>query len=110
MVASHSDYPVSPSFSAPWTMCFGSIGYRPSHGEEVVRHPEECLTREDTLRALTINVAHMWHEEQRMGSLEVGKLANLTVFDSDFLRDDFAVVEKSKCLATFVDGEQVYKA
>jgi hypothetical protein len=42
-----------------------------------------------------------------MGSLEIGKLANITVFDSDFLRDDLAEVETAKCLATFVDGELV---
>ena len=52
----------------------------------------------------------MWHEENRMGSLETGKLANLTVFDKDFMKDDFAEIEKAKCLATYVDGELVYKA
>ncbi|MCR5758265.1 MAG: amidohydrolase family protein, partial [Selenomonas sp.] len=58
--------------------------------------------------ALTINVAYMWHEEERMGSLEVGKLANLTVFNQDFMKDDFADIEQAKCLATFVDGKKVY--
>ena len=70
----------------------------------------KCICRKDTLRAITINVAHMWHEENRMGSLETGKLANLTVFDKDFMRDDFADIENAKCLATYVDGELVYKA
>ena len=51
-----------------------------------------------------------WHEENRMGSLEPGKLANITVFDNDFMKDDFAEMEKAKCLATYVDGELVYKA
>ena len=49
-------------------------------------------------------------EEDRMGSLEVGKLANMAVFDKDFLKDDLADIENARCLATFVDGEQVYKA
>ena len=52
----------------------------------------------------------MWHEEERMGSLTTGKLANLTVFDRDFMKDDFEDIENAKCLATFVDGEMVYKA
>lgn len=50
----------------------------------------------------------MWHEEERMGSLETGKLANLTVFDKNFMRDDFKDTENAKCLATYVDGELVY--
>ncbi|MCR5502043.1 MAG: hypothetical protein K6F53_03460, partial [Lachnospiraceae bacterium] len=28
VVMSHSDYPVSPTFSAPWTICLGAIGYQ----------------------------------------------------------------------------------
>lgn len=110
VVGSHSDYPVSPYFSVPHSVCYGAIGYLPSHGLERLRHQDQCLSRKDTLKALTINVAYMWHEEERMGSLATGKLANITVFDRDFLKDDFADIEKAKCLATFVDGEQVYKA
>lgn len=110
VVGSHSDYPVSPNFSVPETVCFGATGYLPSHGAERIRHADQCLSREDTLKALTINVAYMWHEENRMGSLATGKLANIAVFDTDFLKDDFKDIEKAKCLATFVDGELVYKA
>ncbi len=110
VVASHSDYPVSPVISVPASVCLGASGYLPSFGKDKVRNEAECLTREDTLRALTINAAYTWHEEHRMGSLTVGKLANLAVFDKDFMRDDFAEIEQAKCLATFVDGEQVYKA
>ncbi len=105
-----SQYPVSVSFSAPWAVCLGATRYLPSNGIEMQRNPDQCISRLDALKAVTTNVAYMWHEEDRMGSLAVGKLANMAVFDSDFLEDDFAVVEKSKCLATFVDGEQVYKA
>ena len=109
VVGSHSDYPVSPYFSAAHTVCYGALGYLPSHGQERLRHQAELISRKDTLKALTVNVAYMWHEENRMGSLATGKLANLTVFDCDFLKDDFEDIERAKCLATFVDGEQVYK-
>lgn len=109
VVMSHSDYPVSPTFSAPWTICLGAIGYQPSNGEKMLRHKDQCISRLDTLKAITTNVAYSWHEEDRMGSLEIGKLANLTVFDKDFLQDDLTEVENAKCLATFVDGKLVYK-
>ncbi len=109
VVVSHSDYPVSTSFSAPWAVCLGATRYLPSNGIKMQRNPDQCISRLDALKAITTNVAYMWHEEDRMGSLEVGKLANITVFDKDFMRDDFADIEKAKCLATFADGEQVYK-
>ncbi len=52
----------------------------------------------------------MWHEEDRMGTISVGKLANFVVMDRDFMHDDFADIEKAVCLATIVDGDIVYKA
>ncbi len=110
VVLSHSDFPVSPTFSAPWTICLGTAGYLPSNGKEMMRHEDQNISRLDTLKAITTNVAYSWHEEDRMGSLEIGKLANMTVFDKDFLKDDLEDVENAKCLATFVDGQLVYKA
>ncbi|MCR5732568.1 MAG: amidohydrolase [Sphaerochaetaceae bacterium] len=110
VIVSHTDYPASTALSAPWAICLGTIGYLPSNGEEMCRHPDQNISRMETMKALTTNVAYSWHEEANMGSLEVGKLANIAVFDKDFLKDDLAEVEKSKCLATFVDGKQVYKA
>lgn len=110
VIASHSDYPVSPAFSVPQAVCLGAAGYLPSRGKELIRHADQCPSRLDILKALTVNVAYMWHEENHMGSLAIGKLANIAVFDKDFLKDDFAAIENAKCLATFVDGELVYRA
>ncbi len=110
VVVSHSDFPVSPAFSIPQTICYGNIRYLPSSGKEMQRkNVEECIGRMETLKAVTTNVAYSWHAEDRMGSLEVGKLANIAVFDKDFLKDDFEEIEKAQCLATFVDGEVVYE-
>jgi predicted amidohydrolase YtcJ len=71
---------------------------------------EEAITREQSLRAMTINVARQFHQEHRMGSIEFGKIANMTVFDCDFLHDDIEKVGKANIIATIVDGEEVYKA
>jgi predicted amidohydrolase YtcJ len=37
-------------------------------------------------------------------------LANMTVYDCDFLHDDIEKVAEAKLVATIVDGEEVYKA
>ena len=70
---------------------------------------KEAITREQSLRALTINVAYAWHEEHRLGSIEFGKIANMTVYDCDFLHDDIEKVAQANLIATIVDGEEVYK-
>lgn len=110
VVTSHTDFPVSPVFSVPLAFCIGVQRYLPSTGKSWLRNEDQCISRKDALKAMTTNVAYMWHAEDRMGSLEIGKLANFTVFNKDFMKDDLAEVENAKCLATFVDGKQVYKA
>ena len=73
------------------------------------RNVKEAINREQSLRAMTINVARQWHQEHRMGSIEFGKIANMTVFDCDFLHDDIEKVAQANIVATIVDGEEVFK-
>jgi predicted amidohydrolase YtcJ len=59
---------------------------------------------------MTVNVAHAWRQEHRLGSIEFGKIGNMTVCDCDFLHDDIEKVVQANIIATIVDGEEVYKA
>lgn len=108
VVASHSDYPVSPAFSAVQAFLMGVLKKLPSYPDEYIRNIDQAISRYEALKTLTGNVAYMWHEEERMGSISLGKIANFTVFDRDFMHDDFADIEQASCLATIVDGEEVY--
>ena len=110
VVANHSDYPVSPLFSAVQAFCYGVLKKLPSDPDDYIRNIDQAISRHEALKTLTSNVAYMWHEEDRMGTISVGKLANFAVLDKDFMRDDMSEIEKASCLATIVDGEEVYKA
>ncbi|WP_029200819.1 amidohydrolase [Oribacterium sp. NK2B42] len=110
VVANHSDYPVSPLFSAIQAFCYGVLKKLPSDPDDYIRNIDQALTRHEALKTLTSNVAYMWHEEDRMGSISIGKIANFVVMDKDFMHDDMSEIEKARCLATIVDGEEVYKA
>ena len=59
---------------------------------------------------MTINVARQFHQEHRLGSIEFGKIANMTVYDIDFLHDDIEKVALANLIATIVDGEEVFKS
>jgi predicted amidohydrolase YtcJ len=74
------------------------------------RNIKEAITRKQSLQAITINVARQFHQEHRIGSIEFGKLANMTVYDCDFLHDDAEKIVQANLVATIVDGEEVYKA
>ena len=109
----HSDYPVSPSFNIPISIYMAETRALPKgmlDGADTRHNVKEAISREQSLRALTINVAHAWHQEHRLGSIEFGKIANMTVYDCDFLHDDIEKVAQANLIATLVDGKEVYKA
>ena len=108
----HSDYPVSPMINISLSIYTAETRAFPQilMSGDTQRNIKEAITREQSLRALTINVARQWHLENLMGSIEFGKLGNMTVYDCDFLHDDIEKVAQAKIVATIVDGEEVYKA
>ena len=110
VVANHSDYPVSPLFSAVQAFCLGVLRKLPSQPDDRIRNADQAISRYESLKALTSNVAYMWHEEDRMGTISMGKLANFVVMDKDFMHDEMSDIENAKCIATIIDGEIVYKA
>lgn len=109
----HSDYPVSPSFSIQNSIFMAETRELPPgfvEGIDTSNNIKEAITRKQSLQALTINVARQWHQEHRLGSIEFGKIANMTVYDCDFLNDDIDKVAAANLVATIIDGEEVYKA
>ncbi len=112
-VVFHSDYPISAQMDINRSIYMAELRALPEKdlgGMTTQRNAKEAITREQALRAMTINVARAWRQENRMGSIEFGKLANMTVFDCDFLHDDIEKVAEANIIATIVDGEEVYKA
>lgn len=110
VIAFHTDYPVSQHVNIPNSIHTAVLRRNPGTDESCARKADEFVTRYQALEALTKNVAYMWHEEDNLGTLEIGKIANMSVYDSDFLKDDMEKVGNSKLVCTIVDGEIVYKA
>jgi predicted amidohydrolase YtcJ len=73
-------------------------------------HPEEALSREQAIRFYTINNAYLMFLEDKVGSLEAGKLADFIVLDRDLLTCPVDDIRDAKCLRTYVGGKLVYKA
>lgn len=73
-------------------------------------HPEQRVTREQALKMFTIWAAYAAFEEKIKGSIEPGKLADLTVLSSDIMRVPEAEIPKTRCLMTVIHGEVVHNA
>ncbi len=73
-------------------------------------HPEEALSREQAIRFYTIHNAWLMRSETEIGSLEVGKRADLIRIDRDLLTGPVDQIRNTIVLATWVDGVQVFAA
>jgi predicted amidohydrolase YtcJ len=68
---------------------------------------ENALSREETLRGMTIWAAYSNFEEKEKGSLEVGKWADLVLFDKDLMKVDENQMVKLKPSQVFLKGVKV---
>ncbi len=73
-------------------------------------HPEEAVTREQALKMFTIWPAFAAFQEKDRGSLEVGKLADLTVLSADIMKIPAPEILQTRCLMTVIGGEVVFEA
>ncbi|MBK7713668.1 MAG: amidohydrolase [Bacteroidales bacterium] len=99
--ATSSINPYNP-FLAMWTM----VTRTTERGNQITA--SEALTREEALKAYTINNAYASFEESLKGSIEPGKLADLVVLSDDILTCPEDKIKEIKSLLTILDGKVIY--
>jgi predicted amidohydrolase YtcJ len=72
--------------------------------------PEERITVEDAVRAYTHGSAYAAFSDDRVGTLEVGKLADLAVLSQDIFSADPLAIGKTRVTMTMVGGKIVFRA
>jgi hypothetical protein len=77
----------------------------PSGGYQI----ENALSRKEALRGMTIWAATANFEEKEKGSLEKGKFADFIILDKDIMVIDAKEILKTSVLATYINGERVYR-
>jgi predicted amidohydrolase YtcJ len=71
---------------------------------------DQIISRADALRAFTINGAYLSFEEDKKGSIEIGKFADLAVLSADLLTVPADEVRDIRVLMTVVGGITVFKS
>ncbi|HSH39489.1 MAG TPA: amidohydrolase family protein, partial [Chthoniobacterales bacterium] len=66
--------------------------------------------REQALKMFTVWPAFAAFEEKERGTIETGKLADLTVLSADIMKIPEAEILKTRCVMTVIGGEVVYEA
>ncbi len=71
---------------------------------------ENALTREQTIRGMTIWAAKAGFQEKEIGSLEPGKKADFILLSADLMKIPESAILDTKVRATYLGGKCVYKA
>ena len=90
----------------PFQSMWSIIARTTERGSNIV--PEEALSREQALRMFTINNAYASFEENRKGSIEPGKFADLAILSQNIFSCPEDSIKETKVLMTIVDGKIVY--
>ncbi len=72
-------------------------------------NPEERVTLPTVLAMYTINAAYAMHQEDKTGSLEAGKFADLIVLDRNLFQIPVKDISETRVLWTLLEGKEVYR-
>jgi predicted amidohydrolase YtcJ len=70
---------------------------------------EEAVDVRTALRSFTLWAAHQMFLEKKTGSIEVGKYADIAVWDTDLYSADPEAIKNMQCRMTLLEGEIVYR-
>jgi predicted amidohydrolase YtcJ len=83
---------------------------RPGFPDDEAFVPRQRISVHDALRAYTINAAYQLRKEHDLGSIEVGKRADLVVLGSDLFRVDPQEIHQVPVMLTMMDGRITFDA
>ena len=107
-IVNGTDVPVEPL--NPLACFYAAVSRKTLTGEpEGGFEPEEKMTREQALRSYTLDAAYSSFQDQVLGSIEVGKLADFTIFSKDIMTIEEAEILKTEVVMTLVGGQVVYQ-
>ncbi|MBA55487.1 MAG: amidohydrolase [Pseudomonadales bacterium] len=104
----HSDFMVTDPL--PLHMIEMAVTRRTWKEPDYVLAPQERISVESAIRAITSEAAWQLFSEKEIGSLEVGKFADLVILDKDPRKVPTDTIKNIKVLETWMDGKQVYRA
>ncbi|PJG59550.1 amidohydrolase [Aeromonas cavernicola] len=104
-VTNHTDFVVAPLDQL--FMLWSAVN-RQSRGGEVFG-ADQRISPLEGLKAMTINVAHQYREEDRKGTLTVGKLADMVILDNNPLKVAPMAIKEIQVLETIKEGTTIYR-
>lgn len=92
----------------PLDAAFAAVTRRTASGATLGN--EHRISLEEALKGYTLTAAAAIHKEKDLGSLEVGKQADMVILENDPLKVEIDALPEIKVKETWIAGEQVYAA
>ena len=70
---------------------------------------DQCISTYDALKGITIHAAYQYHEEDRKGTLEAGKNADMVILDKNPLKVDKKEIKDIRIIQTICKGTVKYQ-
>jgi hypothetical protein len=90
----------------PWVWIYHMTTGKTSYGEPILA--DQAITRMEALRITTLGTAWDARDEDELGSIEPGKLADVVVLSEDYLTVPDEELRDLKSVLTLIGGEIVY--
>lgn len=106
VAASNSDYGGGPWHGNPILGIYAMVTRRTEGGDTI--GPNQAIDVKQAIRTYTINGAYASFDEDRLGSIEEGKLADMIVLSGDITSVDVEEIKDIRVLTTIMDGKAVH--
>ena len=105
VVTNGTDAPVEDV--SPVASFYASVVRKPADGSEFF--PEQKMSREEALKTYTLNVAYSAFQENELGSITKGKLADIVVLSDDIMTIPENEIPATKVVYTILGGKVVFR-
>lgn len=108
IIAGGSDFPVEPA--EPLFGLHAAVTRQDRNNQPLGGwYMNEGVSREAALKMFTLDAAYSAHQEQQIGSIEVGKQADFILLEQDYFSVKSEAIWDMNILQTWVAGKRIYK-
>lgn len=93
----------------PFRTVYAAVTRKDDDGVPTGHNPWEAISLPDALKAYTIEASRVYHAEERMGSLEEGKDADLIVLERNLFAIPPEEIQNVTVFATYFEGKKIYQ-
>ncbi|MCI5648815.1 MAG: amidohydrolase family protein [Fusicatenibacter sp.] len=106
-IAIGTDYPVVTI--NPFVTLYAAVTRKDDEGIPTGHNPWEKLELNQAIRAYTLGAAKVYHADDKTGTLEEGKMANLIVLDTNLFTCREEEIPSTKICVNYFEGKKIYQ-